>query len=272
MAPTSPSFLHLLWCNLAGLRCTRRVVLTGDEGEGADDIAGIGDPSLCKACITLPIHADVPAGGWIGDGSVRLRPDPSTLRPVPWIPGGRAQLALVTMVDELTGQPWSLCPRALLQRVLAGAEAQHGLAFRVGFEIEFVLADAQGHPMGTQPVLLDQVLFLALALAFARLTTNPNKHTTSSLSIPFHSKYTTHTHSALDAAMPILQEMVEAIHALGKGARVEQVHKESAPGQFEIVLGHLPALEAADQLLLAKQAIVAVSQRHGLRGGASCPR
>ncbi len=65
--------------------------------------------------------------------------------------------------------------------------------------------------------------------------------------------------------MPILQEMVEAIHALGKGARVEQVHKESAPGQFEIVLGHLPALEAADQLLLAKQAIVAVSQRHGLR-------
>ena len=136
--------------------------MTGDEDEGADEIAGIGGPSLCKACITLPIHADVPAGGWISEeGSVRLRPDPSTLRPVPWIPGRRAQLALVTMVDELTGQPWSLCPRALLQRVLAGAEAQHGLAFRVGFEIEFVLADAQGHPMGTQP-------YCALMLISAR--------------------------------------------------------------------------------------------------------
>jgi glutamine synthetase len=72
-------------------------------------------------------------------------------------------------------------------------------------------------------------------------------------------------HSALDAAAPVLQEMCEMIHALGKGLRVEQMHKESAPGQFEIVLGHLPALEAADGLLLAKQAIVAVAQRHGLR-------
>lgn len=63
--------------------------------------------------------------------------------------------------------------------------------------------------------------------------------------------------------MPVLQDMCAAIHALG--LRVEQLHKESAPGQFEIVLGHLPALEAADGLLLAKQAIVAIAHRHGLR-------
>lgn len=54
-----------------------------------------------------------------------------------------------------------------------------------------------------------------------------------------------------------------AIHSLG--LRVEQVHKESAPGQFELVLQHLPALQAADGLLLAKQAIVVVAHRHKLR-------
>lgn len=63
--------------------------------------------------------------------------------------------------------------------------------------------------------------------------------------------------------MPVLQDMCAAIHALG--LRVEQLHKESAPGQFEIVLGHLPALEAADGLLLAKQAIAAIAHRHGQR-------
>lgn len=40
-----------------------------------------------------------------------------------------------------------------------------------------------------------------------------------------------------------------------------QVHAESGPGQFELVLSHAEALEAADQVLLAKETIVAIAQR-----------
>lgn len=148
-------FLHLVWCTLAGLRCTRVVVLQSEEdseedgGEGASSIERPG-PSLCRACITLPAYADVPSpgSGVDGTGSVRLQPDPSTKRPIPWAPsGGRApsSIALVNMLDDFNqGRPWSLCPRGLLQRVLSRAEADHGLSFRAGFEIEFSLVQAGG--------------------------------------------------------------------------------------------------------------------------------
>lgn len=141
-------YTQLVWCNLAGLRCTRCVVSTStDDGDYVDP------PSLCTACITLPVYADVPSpgSGVDGMGGVRLVPDPTTMREVPWGPGPDAQtrLALVIMQDEF-GEPWRLCPRALLQRVLAHARAKHGLTFRTGFEIEFVLADGKGEPLCSQ--------------------------------------------------------------------------------------------------------------------------
>jgi glutamine synthetase len=156
-APPPPQqlrFLHLLWCTLAGLRCTRCVVLAPDEDAASCEGPS---PSLSRACISLPVFADVPSpgSGVDGMGGVRLQVDPVTLRSMPWArvaPGGRAQLALVTMIDELldNGSAWSLCPRGLLQRVLELARDEHGLAFRAGFEIEFVLVDAKGDPLGTQ--------------------------------------------------------------------------------------------------------------------------
>lgn len=39
-------------------------------------------------------------------------------------------------------------------------------------------------------------------------------------------------------------------------------HAESAPGQFEIVTGHLPALEATDGLLLTREAIAHTARAH----------
>lgn len=39
----------------------------------------------------------------------------------------------------LTGEPWECCPRAALKRVLATAQRDHGLTFRVGYESEFIL-------------------------------------------------------------------------------------------------------------------------------------
>jgi hypothetical protein len=38
-----------------------------------------------------------------------------------------------------TGDPWECCPRAALKSVLATAQREHGLTFRVGYESEFIL-------------------------------------------------------------------------------------------------------------------------------------
>jgi glutamine synthetase len=60
----------------------------------------------------------------------------------------------------------------------------------------------------------------------------------------------------------VLDDMVAAIEAMGM--TVNQYHPESATGQYEVVLRHAPALEAADQLLLAREAVCGVARRHGL--------
>lgn len=38
-----------------------------------------------------------------------------------------------------TGDPWECCPRAALKSILATAQREHGLTFRVGYESEFIL-------------------------------------------------------------------------------------------------------------------------------------
>ncbi len=56
--------------------------------------------------------------------------------------------------------------------------------------------------------------------------------------------------------------MVATLESMG--ISVVQYHAESAPGQFEIATGCYPALDAADKLVLSREAIAAVARRHGL--------
>ena len=53
--------------------------------------------------------------------------------------------------------------------------------------------------------------------------------------------------------------MVSTLEAMDIG--VLQWHAESAPGQFEISTQFYGALEAADKLLLSREAIVAVARK-----------
>lgn len=68
--------------------------------------------------------------------------------------------------------------------------------------------------------------------------------------------------SAVDGVADVLDEIVETLVAMG--IEVEQVHAEASPGQFEVVTTHGPALQAADRLLLTREAVHAVAARHGL--------
>ncbi|HEX5403933.1 MAG TPA: glutamine synthetase family protein [Pseudonocardiaceae bacterium] len=54
--------------------------------------------------------------------------------------------------------------------------------------------------------------------------------------------------------------------ALGdQGVAVEQIHPEYSPGQFEVSVAAADPVAAADDVVLVRQTIRAVSQRHGLR-------
>ena len=48
-----------------------------------------------------------------------------------------------------TGDPWECCPRAALKSILATAQREHGLTFRIGYESEFILLHKPG-PGDTQ--------------------------------------------------------------------------------------------------------------------------
>ncbi|KAK9918078.1 hypothetical protein WJX75_001014 [Coccomyxa subellipsoidea] len=217
-------FVRLLFCDLAGIRRCRVI-----PARRLDTItkSGVG---LTKATPALPAWGDVSAedSGFGPVGEVRLLPaEDAVIRPLPWRP--THAIALCELHNR-PGDPWECCPRAALKSILANAQREHGLTFRVGYESEFILL-RQPAPGDTQ------------------------------LPPPFDRSVYCQT-SAFDAAAPVMDDMVEALEDLG--LPVEQLHAESAPGQFEIVTTHDDALHAADGVIFAREAITSVAAKHGL--------
>jgi len=71
---------------------------------------------------------------------------------------------------------WECCPRSALQRALAAARERHGVRFRVGFEVEFVLlrgrdpGQGDGTPRPIDAALYCQTSALDAAAPGARAT------------------------------------------------------------------------------------------------------
>jgi glutamine synthetase len=70
-----------------------------------------------------------------GSKDLLLRPDPTTLRPLPWFP---AAYLLLGDLFEADGTPCAISPRLVLRRALS-ALADHGLTMRAAFEFEIRL-------------------------------------------------------------------------------------------------------------------------------------
>ena len=66
----------------------------------------------------------------------------------------------------------------------------------------------------------------------------------------------------LDAA-PYVRDVLESLESAG--VRVEQIHPEYGPSQFEVSVGAQDPVSAADTNVLVKMVIAAVTARHGLR-------
>ncbi|TKA80870.1 hypothetical protein B0A49_03160 [Cryomyces minteri] len=165
-------------------------------------------------------------------GQMYVRPDLSTLRrthaqhPLP-------SATVHAFFHDGPGQILPECPRGLLQRLLQWAKDEHDITFLVGFEIEVTFLRRVSGPSAT----------------FEPWTTN---QAWSSL-----------TDEQYGTSLPLLAEIVKAL--LGIGIAVQQFHTESGQGQYEFVLAPLPALEAVDTLLQARQVVQQLAASHGLR-------
>jgi glutamine synthetase len=208
---------RVMWCGNDGLVRSKGVV-TGTLR--ARMIGGVGLTRAQPAQTALDRIADVPGMGPVGE--MRLRPDPATLRVLPYAP--RTAAVLADMVD-LDGAPEPACPREFLRR-MERRLASAGLEPRAGFENEFVLArrdDARWEPIDRTPC------FSAIGAAASQ-------------------EYT-------DALIAALEE---------QSIEVEGCHAEGGWGQNEIALAPRPALRAADEQILVREALRGVARGAGL--------
>lgn len=159
-------------------------------------------------------------------GEWRLHPVLSTVKS--WVRKEHVVARGVFRYDG--GEPVTLCPRTLLCSVLDKARAQ-GLEFTLGFEIELVIMrrDPKG---GVLPLDGD-----GHAWSVARAMDHP--------------------------ATKAIEEAIE--HLEQTGVCVELLHPESANGQYEVVLGKGPALEALDNLVYAREVLASFVSAAGYK-------
>ncbi|CAM6026550.1 unnamed protein product [Sphagnum balticum] len=185
---------------------------------------GVG---LTQACMGMTSFSDAPApnSGVTNVGEIRLMPDASTKHRLPWCP--EHELVLADMHVK-PGIPWQLCPRSVLRRVALNLVKEFGLVVRAGFESEFYLL---------------------------KRSTGPKRWEGMDVT-PYCSS------AGFDAASPVLSEIHSTLASLD--VNVEQMHCESGGGQFEMVVSHSPCQRAADNLLLLREAVTAVANKHSL--------
>jgi glutamine synthetase len=61
----------------------------------------------------------------------------------------------------------------------------------------------------------------------------------------------------------VLEEIADALQAAG--LELEMYHAEAGPGQYEVVIGPMEPLEAADALVLTRETIYNIANKHGCK-------
>ena len=128
------------------------------------------------------------------------------------------------------GSEVEICPRTILQRQLRAAK-EKSISFLVGFEIEVIFIRKQ---------ILDG------QFEYGGSPINEGGHAWSTARA-------LHNDRIMDLLEAIIAKLEQA------GIEVQQFHPESAPGQYEFVLGPLQPLDAVDTLLAAREIISAVA-------------
>jgi glutamine synthetase len=210
-------FVRVLWCDNGNVIRAKAIHLGALPHHWQQGV-GMG-----QAQQAVPAMYDAPAeGSNLGPvGEVRLIPDWSTVKVLPYAPGHARVLGDMM----LNGEPWALCPRAFLRRMLAQAQ-QAGFALKAAFENEFYLV--QPSPQG--PIPTDDTVFAATV--------------------------------AMDRQQTVIDAITDSL--IAQGIAVEQYYPESGPGQHEISVHYTDALAAADQQIAFRETVRGVACRHDL--------
>lgn len=160
------------------------------------------------------------------DGDLRLYPDLDRLVVLAGQPGW-AWAPVDRITQEGTGHP--ACSRTFLRRIVTDAAERHGITFRAAVEVEWA----------------------------AGLGSAPDGEFVPAVSGPAYGAVRQVELSDYGA------DLLAACAA--QGIDVEQFHPEYAAGQFELSVGPLDPVAAADRSVLVRQTVRAVAQRHGLR-------
>ncbi len=164
----------------------------------------------------------VPEGSFGPVGEIRLMPDPGTFAVLPYAP--KSARLLCDMVT-LEGDPWGVCPRAFLKRMIERGR-QAGVVLKAAFENEFTLARREGE-------------------AYVPLDRSPCFSTIG-----------------MDSAATVMVEIIEAL--IAQGVSPEQYYAELGPGQQELPVRFAEALRAADNQITVRETARGVAWKHGL--------
>jgi len=189
-------------------------------------VTGIGHTVAMMAMSMLDHLQPVDGMGPVGE--VRIMPDPATFVPLPYAPGAGAMLA-----DQVlpSGEPWDGCARTYLKQAIAAA-AGEGYAVTAAFEPEFTLGRRESDPGGGPDRLV------------------PNDDSLCYSATGFH--------LAHDFAMDLLGALT------AQGLRPEHYYPELGHGQQEMTVRYAPALRAADNHVLYREAVRGTAFRRGM--------
>ncbi|WP_066094908.1 glutamine synthetase family protein [Xanthomonas massiliensis] len=168
------------------------------------------------------------------DADMRLRPDPDTVRMVPWATDPTAQV--IHDCFRRDGTPHELAPRNVLRRVL-DAFAAEGLKPVVAPEVEFFLVQRNTDP---------DLPLLPPAGRSGRPETARQSYSID----------------AVNEFDPVLDLMYDYCDAMGLD--VDTLIHESGAAQLEVNFLHGDAMALADQVFLFKRAMREAALRHGV--------
>jgi glutamine synthetase len=214
-------FVRVLWCDNANV-IRGKAFHTGFLEEHQEQGISI---AIAQQAIPVMYDAVAPDSGLSPVGEAWLVPDWSTFNALPYAPGHAR-----VMGDMVRGgEPWALCPRGFLKRMLAEAKAE-GLQILSAFENEFYLlrqaADRTGAIVPTDDTGFASTL-------------------------------------AMDLNHAVINDIAEAL--LSQGIPVERYYPESGGGQHEIAIRYTQALQSADWQIAFRETVRGVALRHGLR-------
>ncbi|KAH8592063.1 hypothetical protein B0O99DRAFT_457222, partial [Bisporella sp. PMI_857] len=227
------TFVHLHWVDFVGILRSRVLPVAH-----CLKLSNNERVLRISPCATRPVYGGPHPEGFIGAaGSNSLIPDWASLLLLSDI-----HASVMCNVSEEgsfhsnfdTKKPFQRCPRSELQRVVDLAGREHSLLIQAGVELEFYLWDENEDPIES--------------MEMASLGKVNTWSTASALR--------TQQAACVEACALRLQK---------SGVYVEQYHAEQGFQQFEISLGPLPVLAAADQCVQAQEIVRRTAIAHGYK-------